>query len=512
MGKTARWFRGLLGGKKQDSSSSSSAVAGGGTSDSKPAKKKWSFVRSFRDSKELTTPSTVNNNSTNHERKGSYRESCSSSSCSYLDPTVDPNKHAIAVAAATAAVAEAAVAAAHAAAAVVKLTSSGRSTTAYVSSSSSGLRREDWAALKIQSTFRGYLARRALRALKGLVKLQALVRGHIMRKKTADTLRRMQALVRVQVRARAGRSHVSEFRYPNQKSSLSQQPGPATPEKYERGIRSNSTRHDRPSSLKRNGSNPNHRDIVDQDRVQMGWNWLDRWMDENSGNHIRESLMKTGPPDDEKSDKILEIDPGKPHLNSKFKNSFSSARHTSNTDRNSHSFTTIDSPSKDSTTAQLSAPSTSSGEVQSVRRFPREVEDAVFCTADNSPQFYSASSRHGSERRGPFTPAKSECSRSFLSGYSDYPNYMANTESSRAKVRSQSAPKQRLEFEKSSSMKRYYVHGFGELRSSSTQRGSTLHANFTSKAYPGSGRLDRLGMPARSSETIGSDGVNRNIY
>ena len=62
----------------------------------------------------------------------------------------DPNKHAIAVAAATAAVAEAALAAAKAAAEVVRLTNN----TGYVSRRWS---LEDFAAVKIQSAFRGYL-------------------------------------------------------------------------------------------------------------------------------------------------------------------------------------------------------------------------------------------------------------------------------------------------------------------------------------------------------------------
>lgn len=61
---------------------------------------------------------------------------------------IDPNKHAIAVAAATAAVAEAALAAAQAAAEVVRLTSGGRR--GYI-------RVEELAAVKIQSAFRGYL-------------------------------------------------------------------------------------------------------------------------------------------------------------------------------------------------------------------------------------------------------------------------------------------------------------------------------------------------------------------
>ncbi|KAH7292171.1 hypothetical protein KP509_29G054200 [Ceratopteris richardii] len=73
----------------------------------------------------------------------------------------------------------------------------------------SNLRTEERAAIIIQTAFRGYLARRALRALKGVVRLQALIRGHSVRKQAALTLRCMQALVRVQARVRARRVHMS---------------------------------------------------------------------------------------------------------------------------------------------------------------------------------------------------------------------------------------------------------------------------------------------------------------
>uniref|UniRef100_A0A1J3F8P7 Protein IQ-DOMAIN 1 n=2 Tax=Noccaea caerulescens TaxID=107243 RepID=A0A1J3F8P7_NOCCA len=66
-------------------------------------------------------------------------------------------------------------------------------------------KKEHQAATRIQTAYRGFLARRALRALKGLVRLQALVRGHAVRKQAAVTLRCMQALVRVQARVRARR-------------------------------------------------------------------------------------------------------------------------------------------------------------------------------------------------------------------------------------------------------------------------------------------------------------------
>ncbi|TQE02155.1 hypothetical protein C1H46_012156 [Malus baccata] len=53
-------------------------------------------------------------------------------------------------------------------------------------------------------------ARKALHALKGLVKLQALIRGHIVRKQTTATIMQMQALMAIQVRARFKRIQMVE--------------------------------------------------------------------------------------------------------------------------------------------------------------------------------------------------------------------------------------------------------------------------------------------------------------
>lgn len=91
------------------------------------------------------------------------------------EATEEQRKHALTVAIATAAAAEVAVAAAHAAAEVVRLTSASHSC------KRSTKRARNLAAIKIQSAYRAHLARKALRALKGLVRLQAIARGRAVR-------------------------------------------------------------------------------------------------------------------------------------------------------------------------------------------------------------------------------------------------------------------------------------------------------------------------------------------
>ncbi|KAG7594914.1 IQ motif EF-hand binding site [Arabidopsis thaliana x Arabidopsis arenosa] len=162
MGRTVRWFKGLFGMKK---SKERSHVSGG---DSDKGGDHSGDFNVPRDSVWLGTFVT--------------------------DTEKEQNKNAIAVATATATAAEAAVSAA---AAVVRLTSEGAGDII--------TREERWAAVKIQKVFRGSLARKALRALKGIVKLQALVRGYLVRKRAAAMLQRIQTLIRVQTAMRSKR-------------------------------------------------------------------------------------------------------------------------------------------------------------------------------------------------------------------------------------------------------------------------------------------------------------------
>ncbi|KAJ6415244.1 hypothetical protein OIU84_004101 [Salix udensis] len=141
MGKASKWFRAVFGLKKPDPPLDYPQIT------RSKEKRRWSFVKSNREKEQQ-----------HHQQHQQETEAVKAGVLYGQEFEEDPNKHAIAVAAATAAVAEAAVAAAQAAAEVVRLTSSGRcaSNSVAYTSGSPGLR-EDFAAVKIGAAFRGYL-------------------------------------------------------------------------------------------------------------------------------------------------------------------------------------------------------------------------------------------------------------------------------------------------------------------------------------------------------------------
>ncbi|XWS37450.1 hypothetical protein CRYUN_Cryun19dG0043900 [Craigia yunnanensis] len=62
--------------------------------------------------------------------------------------------------------------------------------------------KQEQAATMAQAAFRGYLARRAFRALKGIIRLQALMRGHLVRRQAISTLCCMMGIVKLQAHVR----------------------------------------------------------------------------------------------------------------------------------------------------------------------------------------------------------------------------------------------------------------------------------------------------------------------
>ncbi|KAJ8900163.1 hypothetical protein K2173_024803 [Erythroxylum novogranatense] len=65
---------------------------------------------------------------------------------------------------------------------------------------------QELAALRIQTAFRGYLARKALRALKGIVTLQAIIRGRNVRRQAISTLKCLQSIINIQSQTCARRN------------------------------------------------------------------------------------------------------------------------------------------------------------------------------------------------------------------------------------------------------------------------------------------------------------------
>ncbi|KAJ1687503.1 hypothetical protein LUZ63_018893 [Rhynchospora breviuscula] len=362
MGKATRWLRNLLGGGKKKAKENP-------TPNYTTEKKRWSFAKSTRDSDSTssapagpTKPGPIDNSA--------WLRSL------YNETEREQSKHAIAVAAATAAAADAAVAAAQAAVAVVRLTSQGHGSRVFgpggdgAVPGAPGGSHVRIAAVKIQTAFRGFLAKKALRALKALVKLQALVRGYLVRKQAAATLQSMQAMIRAQATVRAQKSR-NLIR--NDRNLLSQQ-----------------YRHRR--SL--------------QERY-------DDTRSEQAAPYYSRRLSTSVESGFDHSPKIVEIDTIRPKSRS--------SRRTS---------PSVYDLSED--LPPISIPSS-----RNLNDYDWAFTGTEKCryslTAQSTPRYMNSTNIM------PVTPAKS------VANFSNCPNYMVNTQSFEAKVRSQSAPRQRPE-------------------------------------------------------------------
>ncbi|XP_073313091.1 protein IQ-DOMAIN 2-like [Primulina huaijiensis] len=166
----------------------------------------------------------------------------------------------------------------------------------------SGKSEEEVAAIKVQTAFRGYLARRALRALRGLVRLKSLVDGPIVKRQTANTLKCIQSLSRVQSQIQTRRLRMLEENRALQRQLLQkrateleslrmgedwddslqskEQIEASLLQKYEatmRRERALAYSYTHQQTWKKSAKSSNLL-FMDPTNPHWGWSWLERWM------------------------------------------------------------------------------------------------------------------------------------------------------------------------------------------------------------------------------------------
>ncbi|KAF8086273.1 hypothetical protein N665_0630s0023 [Sinapis alba] len=165
-----------------------------------------------------------------------------------------------------------------------------------------GKSKEEAAAILIQSTFRGHLARRELQGTRRLARLKLLMEGSVVQRQAANTLKCMQTLTRVQSQIRSRRIRMSEENQARHKQLLQKHAkelgglksggnwnvSNQSKEQIEAGLLNKyeaTMRRERAlayafthqQNLKSNMRSANTM-FMDPSNPTWGWSWLERWM------------------------------------------------------------------------------------------------------------------------------------------------------------------------------------------------------------------------------------------
>ncbi|KAI5386831.1 protein IQ-DOMAIN 14 isoform X2 [Lathyrus oleraceus] len=316
------------------------------------------------------------------------------------------------------------------------------------------LRNQQASATKIQAFYRGYTARRSFRALKGLVRLQGVVRGQNVKRQTVSAMKHMQLLVRVQSQIQSRRIQMLENQARYQAEFKNDKDAASTFGKLTLGHGSEAgnnedwddsllTKEEVDARLQRKveaiikrertmafayshqlwKATPKSTQTPVTDMRSSGfpwwWNWLER------------QLPATSNPQEKQVLKNFQLTPPRPYSEQK-----TSPRPGSSTQRQQHhpfAFDNMDTSTPKSTKSTI-FPSSKPSRTPPFRT-PQGNSSSMMSK-------YSRSRAVGSS--SPFdVPMKDDDSLTSCPPFS-VPNYMASTASAKAKVRASSNPRERF--------------------------------------------------------------------
>nr|GLL41035.1 protein IQ-DOMAIN 1-like isoform X1 [Ipomoea trifida] len=315
----------------------------------------------------------------------------------------------------------------------------------------SGKSKEEAAAIRIQTAFRGYQGRTAFKASRGLVRLKSLIEGPPVKRQTANALKCMQTLSRLQSQIHSRRNRMLEENQALQRQLLQKHAKELenlrrgdewddslqSKEKIEASLLSRyeaAMRRERAlaysyshqQTWKKSSRSPNLL-FMDPTNPQWGWSWLERWMGAprpSEAHGIAERELKT----DQISAKSVNLSLSVGEITKSF------ARHQLNAEQPSSPASQKPSRARSS---NHHSPAMTTKQPSSKKPKPPSPRVRLASQDDDAKSVFSVQSDRN--RRHSIGGSSVRDDESLASSPS-FPSYMASTQSAKAKTRATQSP------------------------------------------------------------------------